>query len=189
VGSFTAFHVVIHGLERDFSWPGKPIPADLTGAGENSCGELLKHGLHLNSAILVDPAARLNIDSLARRERDLKDVAITVKPENAFLGGAGKRIDEKPSASEKDIGRATYSGKSVFNVIGRGEPLVFADIDAGAALQVQSKYMTRTVSAEGNAARPLAPVSRKGIPASIRLKAPFKGWSSIWTAGSFQSRM
>ena len=36
---------------------------------------------------------------------------------------------------------------------------------------------------------PLAPVSMNGIPAIIRLNAPFIGRNAICTAGSFQSKM
>ncbi len=63
----------------------------LPGAGKKSRGEFLEHRLHLHGAVLVNPAARLDVNLLARRERHFKHVAEAVQPQDAFASPGRKR--------------------------------------------------------------------------------------------------
>lgn len=80
-----AFHVVIHELQRNLSWAGKAIPANLTRAGKDARRKFLKHRLHLHGAILVNPAARCDVNGFAGPEGDFKHVSVAVQPQDAFL--------------------------------------------------------------------------------------------------------
>ena len=84
VGLFTAFRVVIPGLQRDFAGPGEAVPANLARAGEEAGGEFLEHRLHLHGMILVNPATWFDVNCLASRKRNFKYITESVKPENAF---------------------------------------------------------------------------------------------------------
>lgn len=152
--SFPAVHVEIHGLQGDFARAGEAVPHNLPAAGEQSRREPLEHRLHLHGAVLVNPAARLDVDLLARREGHFKDVAEAVQPEDAFARRAGEGVDEKASAAEQHVGRALDAGEGVFHGVSGGEPLVLAHVHALARLQMDAEHVARAVAAEGDAARP-----------------------------------
>ena len=75
-----ALHVKIHGLQCDFPRSGEAVPANLPRARKDSCGEFLKHRLHLHGAVLVNPAAWFDVNRFTRREGNLKHVAEAMQP-------------------------------------------------------------------------------------------------------------
>ena len=170
---FAAFHVEIHGLQGYFARAGEPVPNNVPGAGEKSRREFLEHGLHLHGAVLVNPAARLDVNLFARRERHFKHVAEAVQPQDALALGAGKGVYEKARAAEQHVGRAFHAGEGVIHVVGGGEPLMLAHVHALTRRQMQSQDMARAVAAEGDAARSGRAGQQEGHAGKHPLEAAF----------------
>src|SRR5580704_13551780 len=101
-----AFHVESHRLQRNLSRPGEAIPAKLPRAGKQSRRKLLKHRLHLDGAFFVNPAARLDVNLLTRRESDFKHVAKAMQPEDAFPRRTRKRINKKSRSAQQHVRHA-----------------------------------------------------------------------------------
>src|SRR4029079_7388271 len=74
--------VDVHRLQRHLPRAGEAIHEEAEAA-EEAGGEALGGGLHLHMRVLVEPAARLDVDLLVRRELLLEDVAVAVQPEHA----------------------------------------------------------------------------------------------------------
>jgi len=130
--SLAPCHVDIHGLEGNLSRSREPVPANLAGAGENSRGELLKHGLHLHGTVLVNPASRFDVDNFAGTEGDFKHVAVAMQPKNAILRRARKGVDEEARTAQQDVGSAFDPREGVIHVVRRGQPLMFPHVHAHA---------------------------------------------------------
>src|SRR5579884_1606006 len=96
----------IHRLKANSTGASESIPDHLAGAGKNAGREPLEHGLHPDAGILVNPASGLNINLFARSQRDLKNVAVAVQPQNALLLAAGETINKKSRAAKQDVAHA-----------------------------------------------------------------------------------
>ena len=90
-----ALQMQVHRLQRDFSGPSKPIPEDLSAATKETRGESLKNRLHLNCAVLINPAARFDVDLFSCRQGDFKHVSIFVQPKNSLGFGTRERINDR----------------------------------------------------------------------------------------------
>ena len=145
----------------------------MAGAGKKAGGQPLQHRFHLHRALLVDPAARFDVDGLAGRERDFKHIAKTVQPEDAFPAGTGKSVNEEAGAAEQNVGGTPHAGEGVIHGLRGGQPLVFAHIHPRAGLQMQAKDMACAIAAEGNAARPPRPGEQKRHAGQHALEGPF----------------
>ena len=60
----------------------------------------------LHGRILVEPAARLDVDRFADAEDFFEDVAVAVQPQNAFALVAVELVDEETRATEEHVGDA-----------------------------------------------------------------------------------
>ena len=106
----------IHGLQGNLSRSSEPVPANLARARENSGGKFLKHRLHLDGTVLVNPPARLDVNGFAGTERDFKHVAVTMQPQNAFPRRARKGVYEEARPAQQDVGSAFDPREGVLQV-------------------------------------------------------------------------
>jgi len=138
--------------------------------------------------IFVNPAAGFDVDLLAGSESDFEYVAVAVQPEDAVAAMGDESIDEEAGTAHEHVGDAFDAGEGVVELIGGGEKLMLADVEAVALGEVDGEKMAGAVAAEGDATGPWASVMKMGMPERMRLKAPAKALMPMVVRGSFQSR-
>src|SRR5262249_52149888 len=149
---FRSTDVHIHRLKADFAGAGEAIPYELAGAGKQACRQPLKFRFHADRWVFVDPSAGLDVNSLARAERNFKDIAVTMQPENTVAVGSCKSVNEEARTTQKDVRDATHTSECEVDLIGRRQKLVLANIEALASLQVNREDMPDAIATEGDAA-------------------------------------
>src|SRR5579871_3697560 len=125
----------IHRLEANPARSSETIPHQLARTGEDAGFEALHHRLHLDGPILVDPAARLDVDLLPGAEHRLEHIAVPMDPDDPLPLCAGEGIDEESRPPEEHVGHALHSREAVLDGIRGGKELVLADIDRFARTQ------------------------------------------------------
>src|SRR3984957_18454320 len=153
VGGLGQRWVIVHRLDADATGAGETVPEDVASAGEEAGREALELGLHLDRVVLVNPAARLDVQLLSRGQFHGEHVAVAVEPDDPLALGRGERVDEESAAAEEHVRHTLDAVKRVFDRRGRGQELVLTDADRHAGLEVQGHDLSGPVAAEGDVAR------------------------------------
>src|SRR5580698_1899627 len=128
--------VDIHRLDADPARPGEAVDHQVEAGPEDAGGDAVDDGVHPHRGLLVEPAARLDVDGLARRQRLLEHVAVAVQPQDAVAAVAVEFVDEEAGAAEQHVGDALEAGERVVDRVGGGEKLVLAHLQLAALRQV-----------------------------------------------------
>src|ERR1035437_10249670 len=96
-------HVDVHALDADPARAGEAIEYEVAGTAQDAHAQPDDLDLHPDLRVLVDPAARLDIELLARPEDLFEDVAVAVEPQRAASLAAGEGVDEEPGAAEEHV--------------------------------------------------------------------------------------
>src|ERR1700733_1826378 len=76
-----AGRVVVGALKAYPAWAGEAIEDEVAGAAEEARLEAVHLLAHRDRVVVVEPAARFDVDRLARLEVLLEDVAVAVNPD------------------------------------------------------------------------------------------------------------
>src|SRR6185312_398965 len=115
--------------QSDAAGAGKAVPHQLSRAGEEAGGKFLDLRLHGDGAVFVDPTAGFDVDLLPGAELQFQHVPEAVEPEDPVALRSGEGVDEKTRAGEQHIGKALHAVEGVVQLVGRGQELMFADVE------------------------------------------------------------
>src|SRR5579883_1703038 len=144
--------VDVHRLNADAAGAGEAIEHQPTGAAEDAGLEAVHLLIHTHALVAVDPAARLDIDLLARPQHLLEDVAVAVQPDDALVVRGRETIDEEAGRAEEHVGDALLAAEAIVDVAHGGEELVLAHLDRLARLEVNREDVPGAVAGEGDLA-------------------------------------
>jgi len=139
----------VHRLDADATGAGETID-DQVHAAEQAAGQAVDVCFHAYRGVLVQPAARLDVDRLAGSEFLFEHVAVAVQPQDAVAGVAVEFVDEEARAAEQHVGHALHPLEAVVDGAGGGQELVFTYVQLAALLHVHRQNVARTVAAEGD---------------------------------------
>src|SRR6185312_3260235 len=147
--------MVVHRLDTNAPRSRKSIEEDLSSAREESRRYALCFQLHAHGWILVDPAARLHVDLLARLQRYLEHVAITVQPYDPVAVSRTERVDEQPRLAEENVADSVHTLEGEIDRVGCSQELMLAHVDRLSAREMQRNYLSRTIATERDVPHPL----------------------------------
>jgi hypothetical protein len=129
--------VDVRRLDGNPPGPAEPIEDELAGTAQEAGLEAIDNLLHPDRPVAIDPAARLDIDRLARLEHLLEDVAVAVHPDDPFVALGLESVDEEAGPAEQHVRDALDPVERVVDVGRRGKELVLPDEDVLAGRQVE----------------------------------------------------
>jgi hypothetical protein len=74
-------HVEVHALDADPAGAGEAVEDQVARPAQDAHAQADHLDFHRDLGVLVDPAARLDVEHLARAEHLLEDVAVAVEPQ------------------------------------------------------------------------------------------------------------
>src|SRR5207302_4711895 len=86
--------VDVHRLQAEPPRSEEAIEDELARAGEDTRAETHDLDLHPDRRVLIEPAARLDVDGFVGTERDLEDVPVALQEHHSFVLLGGEAIDE-----------------------------------------------------------------------------------------------
>ena len=113
------------------------------------------HRLHLHGGILVEEAARLHQDLLARAERALEDVAVAVQQQQARVLGRDEPVHEHAAAAVQHVRQPLDPDERVLDAVRGQQEGVLADVELHPRVQRQHDQLARRVPGERDPAWPV----------------------------------
>src|ERR1051325_7149268 len=94
-----------HRLDGDLARAGEAIHEEAESA-EEAGGQSLGSRFHPHVRVLVEPAARLDVDLLVRGEHLLEHVAVAVQPQDPAAVPRVEAVDEEAAPPEEEVREA-----------------------------------------------------------------------------------